>query len=145
MRLVLPLVLLCILSPTTGRAALIPVSAETQIEPATSFTTLELWNSTTPTSVDVGGVVVSYQMIDSEKAKRGSVVGASPIQLRRQLCGLVTDPNIERVGRYGGWKTNWSNPNRCGEARSMSNRILALCFNGQRGVRPCTPTFDHSR
>jgi hypothetical protein len=78
------------------------------------------------------------QLIDA-KAKRSSVVGASPIQLRRQLCGLVTDPNIERVGRYGGWKTNWSNPNRCGEARSMSNPILALCFNGQRGVRPCHP------
>jgi hypothetical protein len=80
MRLVLPLVLLCILSPTIGRAALIPVSAETQIEPATSFTTLELWNSTTPTSVDVGGVVVSYQMIDSE---------APIIRGKWRECGLV--------------------------------------------------------
>jgi hypothetical protein len=71
------------------------------------------------------------QLIDA-KAKRSGVAETSPSQLRRQLCGLVTDPNIERVGRYSGWKTSRSNPNRCGEARSMSNPILALCFNGQR-------------
>lgn len=80
MRVIFALFLLFALLPTIGRTAPISISAEVQIEPVTSFTTLELWNATSPTSSDFGVVVVDHRMIDSEVPIHRGLWGE---------CGLV--------------------------------------------------------
>lgn len=63
-----------------GHAASITVSPDVKIESVTSFTTVELWSATTPTSVESGGVTVNYRMLDPE----GPIV-----QGKWTDCGLV--------------------------------------------------------
>jgi hypothetical protein len=55
-----------VFAPRIVSAESISITSDIKIEPATSFATVELWNATTPTSVELGDVTVNYRMLDTE-------------------------------------------------------------------------------